>query len=179
MKFIPKFEAEDGTTVEFRPVNDVPGFTHRVIINGVAVRDWLGRGKPSADAARFFFDKHAGALPRSGKTLREARQRQADGAFEAYDFGQGVNVEGVGGWETTTPGREMSRAVFFKTDEARPEDASRIARFTVVFQDATSSVIVSAMAFTLDGGNVLGPAWSPTAFTVRATAASDSPGPKA
>lgn len=58
MRFIPKFVAEDGTTVEFFPVDDVPGFTHRVVIDGQAVREWLGRGRPSAKAARFFYEKH-------------------------------------------------------------------------------------------------------------------------
>lgn len=60
MKFtrVIKFRAEDNSTVEFLPATDVPGFTHRVVINGVATRDWLGHGKPNAKAAAFFYDKH-------------------------------------------------------------------------------------------------------------------------
>lgn len=75
MKFIPKFIAEDGTTIEFHPVNDVPGFTHRVVINGQAVRDWLGHGKPSAKAAHFFYDKHC---RKAGETQKVTRSNRSD-----------------------------------------------------------------------------------------------------
>jgi hypothetical protein len=46
--------------VEFFPISvdgPVPGFTHRVIIDGLA-RDWLGYGRPSAKAAAYFLRKH-------------------------------------------------------------------------------------------------------------------------
>lgn len=46
--------------VEFFPLvvdSVVPGFTHRVVIDGIA-RDWLGYGKPSAKSAEYFLRKH-------------------------------------------------------------------------------------------------------------------------
>lgn len=50
--------ATEERTVEFVPLtSSVPGFTHRVLIDGIA-RDWLGYGKPSADAAEYFLRKH-------------------------------------------------------------------------------------------------------------------------
>lgn len=58
LMFVSKFVAGDGTTVEFVPVSGVPGYTHRVAINGAA-RDWLGHGQPSVKAAKFFLEKHA------------------------------------------------------------------------------------------------------------------------
>ena len=46
--------------VEFMPFGEhtvVPGFTHRVIIDGL-MKDWLGYGKPSAKSAEYFLRKH-------------------------------------------------------------------------------------------------------------------------
>ncbi len=43
--------------VDFVPVDNVPGFTHRVLIDELP-RDWLGYGKPSARAAEYFLRKH-------------------------------------------------------------------------------------------------------------------------
>ena len=48
--------------VEFLPLGQhavVPGFTHRVIIDGL-MKDWLGHGKPSAKSAEYFLRKHWG-----------------------------------------------------------------------------------------------------------------------
>ena len=56
-RLIPTFETEAGDVVQFRRIYDVPGCTHRVIINRRAV-DYLGFGKPSAKSAKFFLDKH-------------------------------------------------------------------------------------------------------------------------
>lgn len=67
MKYIPKFLAADGAAVEFFPDSNVPGYTHRVVINGKATRHWLGHGRPSAKAAEFFLELHrkeASAPPR-------------------------------------------------------------------------------------------------------------------
>ncbi len=44
--------------IEFHKLTNTPGWTHRVSINGFA-SDWLGRGKPDAKAARFFYEKHS------------------------------------------------------------------------------------------------------------------------
>jgi hypothetical protein len=57
---IPKFRDESGNVVEFKPVSDVPGFSHRVIVNYKAV-DYLDQrhAKPSAKTAAFFFQKHS------------------------------------------------------------------------------------------------------------------------
>jgi hypothetical protein len=53
---------ETAHTVEFvRPAERNPGWSHRVIIDGVA-RYWLtDQVKPSMRSARFFFEKHFGA----------------------------------------------------------------------------------------------------------------------
>lgn len=44
--------------IEFHKLYNVPGWTHRVAINGIA-SDWLGQGNPDQKAARFFYEKHA------------------------------------------------------------------------------------------------------------------------
>jgi hypothetical protein len=55
---IPKYRAEDGTTIEYAPVKDAPGFSHRVLINGIPV-DWQGNHrKPSKKSAVYFLEKH-------------------------------------------------------------------------------------------------------------------------
>lgn len=52
------YERDDGATLEFIKVRSVPGFSHRVIINGVP-RDWLGdHTTPNETNAVFFLDKH-------------------------------------------------------------------------------------------------------------------------
>lgn len=49
----------DGRKLRFHPVKGVPGFTHRVSIDGIAM-GWLGEHvKPSKLTAMFFFDEHA------------------------------------------------------------------------------------------------------------------------
>jgi len=68
VKFKPviKFvETETQTTVEFYPKDKTPGFTHRVVINGIS-KDWLGdNAKPNAKSAAFFFNKHCVATKTS------------------------------------------------------------------------------------------------------------------
>lgn len=58
---IQKFRDDDGNVVEFKPINDVPGFTHRVIVNNKAV-DYLDNkhARPTAKVADFFYNKHVG-----------------------------------------------------------------------------------------------------------------------
>lgn len=52
------YQKPDGTTVEFVPVKNVPGFSHRVILNGKPV-DWLtDKVKPSLKTAEYYFEKH-------------------------------------------------------------------------------------------------------------------------
>ena len=58
---VPTYEFGDGTVVSFRKVRVVPGMSHRVSINGLAV-DYLQEDqRPSAASARFFYDKHVAA----------------------------------------------------------------------------------------------------------------------
>ncbi len=60
-KLIPTYKS-GGNTVQFYRVSDVPGFTHRVIFNGVAV-GWLAHDhKPNRKAAQFFAEKHRAKL---------------------------------------------------------------------------------------------------------------------
>jgi len=57
------FVDENGRQIEFIPLSKIykqktPGFTHRVIMNGIAI-DWLSdEYKPGYKASEFFFDKH-------------------------------------------------------------------------------------------------------------------------
>lgn len=58
----PTFAAEDGRVLQFVPIKNVPGFSHRVTINGLAA-DYLGdNAKPSAKSAEFFLGKHSTQL---------------------------------------------------------------------------------------------------------------------
>ena len=60
---MPTRVAEDRTAVEFFPEDRVPGYTHRIVINGQATRYWLGHGKPSAKAAEFFLQQYRKDAP--------------------------------------------------------------------------------------------------------------------
>lgn len=56
MKTIKIHVYQRGTDrLEFLPWRGLPGFTHRVILNGVATQRWLGLGRPSVQAAEYFF----------------------------------------------------------------------------------------------------------------------------
>lgn len=58
MKIRKIYERGDGVAVEFIKIANVPGFSHRVIINGKAV-DWLSADfKPSAVSAEYYAEKH-------------------------------------------------------------------------------------------------------------------------
>ena len=60
---IPTFQAGDGRVLQFVKVTGVPGFSHKVIIDGVATREWLADDfKPSAKAALFFLTKLGGVM---------------------------------------------------------------------------------------------------------------------
>ena len=55
---IHSYRADNGDVILFHPSSGVPGFTHRVIINGRAI-DWLGdHMRPSTNAAVYFWTKH-------------------------------------------------------------------------------------------------------------------------
>jgi hypothetical protein len=56
--YVRTIYCEGSDTVEFVKLNgNAPGFSHRVVINGVAV-DWLGSHvRPSKTAAKFFLGK--------------------------------------------------------------------------------------------------------------------------
>lgn len=54
MHRIDYFADKAGNTVVFRKIRNVPGFTHRVIVNQVAT-GWLASGfKPTAKHAAYF-----------------------------------------------------------------------------------------------------------------------------
>jgi|GEM_PF-2817220 hypothetical protein len=49
------------TTIEFFPIDNMPGFSHKVAVNGAwpNPRSWLSADfKPNQKAARFFYNKH-------------------------------------------------------------------------------------------------------------------------
>jgi hypothetical protein len=63
MQAIPTYESADGTVIQFRCIDDMPGFSHRVTVDGVA-KDWLSNEcKPSAKVAEYFYGKHAEKAP--------------------------------------------------------------------------------------------------------------------
>ncbi len=56
--YVPTYEFPDGSIVSFRKARHVRDGSYRVAINGMGI-DYLEDGaKPSADYARFFFEKH-------------------------------------------------------------------------------------------------------------------------
>lgn len=58
MNNIPTYEDSDGNVIQFRRVQDVPGYSHRVVLNGLAV-GWLGVDfKPSSAVAGYFLREH-------------------------------------------------------------------------------------------------------------------------
>jgi hypothetical protein len=61
MKMLPTYVSPNGVRIEFHSISDVPGFSHRVFVNGIG-RDWLGdEFKPSAKVAQYFLEKHVKA----------------------------------------------------------------------------------------------------------------------
>jgi hypothetical protein len=90
--------------------------------------------------------------------FQDIRQARAEAAYQAYWF-HGATVESANGWECTTPGKEMTRKVFFYFDDEAfesEEDCTRTANFTVVFESDTSPVVAEAYALVSDTGAELG-----------------------
>lgn len=51
-------DEETGSELEFIPASDIPGYTHRVVIDR-RVRGWLGDGfRPTVANAVYFFSKN-------------------------------------------------------------------------------------------------------------------------
>ncbi len=59
----------------------------------------------------------------------------ANEALSNYDFGEGVTVEAVNGWEYDSGQTEVTCAVFLKFDDDEPEDDTHLAHFTVDFDN--------------------------------------------
>lgn len=87
--------------------------------------------------------------------LNEARQAAADAAYMAYDFSD-VEVEDHGGWESTSPGVEMTRKVFIKAEMSENLDATEALNFTVRFASVDSAEVVEAYALTARHGCEVG-----------------------
>lgn len=66
--------------------------------------------------------------------IEDVRQ-MADRALANYDFGEGVTVEAVNGWEYDSRQTEVTCAVFLKFDDDAPEDDTHLAHFTVDFEN--------------------------------------------
>ena len=58
----------------------------------------------------------------------------ADKAFEVYDFGDSMSVEGSGGWEWTYGNSLATKSVFLKDTQTPDADSVRY-RFMVEFKD--------------------------------------------
>lgn len=64
IKYVPTYHVGSTDVLQFLPLpkRGVPGFTHRVILNGVSV-DWLGdNASPSLKTARYYAVKHCEKL---------------------------------------------------------------------------------------------------------------------
>lgn len=85
--------------------------------------------------------------------LSQARQDAANAAYQQYDFSD-VAIESHDGWESTTPGTEMSRKVYFKPDLGEHIDCSETLSFTVRFASIDSAEVVEAYALTAKGDEV-------------------------
>lgn len=106
--------------VEMPVITDATGAViAHVSYNG---RVWSGHGHDWRPGAVPVYD------PRT--PLQTAR---ADAAYAAYEFGDGVVVEGNDGWAYTTPGHEWTRRVYVRTDESA-ETSDRLT-FVVRFDD--------------------------------------------
>lgn len=84
--------------------------------------------------------------------LQDRRQYVADAAFMEYDFEEVTACE-AGGWEYTSPGREMTRKVY--TDEGGAHQSAAI-NFTVTFSSVDSSSIESVSALDSESGQQIG-----------------------
>jgi hypothetical protein len=62
-------------------------------------------------------------------------RKLADSALEDYDFGSGVTVEAVNGWEYDSCMSEVSCTVFLKFEEDSVDDYTHLATFCVDFKD--------------------------------------------
>jgi len=61
MLFVPTYVCEDGTVIQFFKHENLPGFSHRVVIKtpGEQTIDWLGDHiKPGKTVAEYFYEKH-------------------------------------------------------------------------------------------------------------------------
>lgn len=58
---VRKVYSDGARSLEFIKIKNVPGFSHRVVIDGVAV-NWLANThKPGVVAAKFYFEEHPNA----------------------------------------------------------------------------------------------------------------------
>lgn len=57
MTFVPTFHSDAGDVVVFAPVSDVPGFSHRVLVNNTRVGFLSQDFKPSAKTASYFLEE--------------------------------------------------------------------------------------------------------------------------
>lgn len=84
----------------------------------------------------------------------EQRRAAADGAYQVYEFGRGVEVEDAGGWERLSHGNEWTRPVFVRTDEGDDVGSSQRLVFTVRFAPASATL---AEAYAIDSkGSIWG-----------------------
>jgi hypothetical protein len=83
--------------------------------------------------------------------LLTRRSEAAEAEWQGYDFGPEV-VEDASGWESETPGREMSRPVYFR-DAEDPDGPTIAGRFVVEFGADDSDEVIGARA-TIGGNDV-------------------------
>jgi hypothetical protein len=62
IKIVPTYHIGSADILQFFPIDKTPGFTHRVVLNGLAV-DYLGdNNRPSVAVCRYYIEKHADKL---------------------------------------------------------------------------------------------------------------------
>lgn len=82
------------------------------------------------------------------------RQVVANEIFSHFHFGHNLEVEGDDGWESVTPGCEMSKKVYLR-DIDTPDSDTFVAVMTVVFEN-NNATPVEAYALLLSNGNFIG-----------------------
>lgn len=63
----------------------------------------------------------------------------ANEALSNYNFGSGVKVEDVNGWESNSRDTEMICSVFLKFETDESEDETHLGKFTVDFKNGKIS----------------------------------------
>lgn len=88
-------------------------------------------------------------------SLIPLRSAAADAAFEKYNFGDCVSVEGFNGWDDTDT-EDWIRVVYVHFDDDAPDADSHKVSFHVKFANEVSGVVEEAYALLVSNGGEIG-----------------------